>query len=360
MWREIEAMRTKKNQAVSLKAVGTKAPQRGTKAPRSSRVNFDTVTDLGNHWFKASVQGFDLLRIPSYKTSCIDFTSDELEGYVKYLDGVRKDLIGKSWLIGKQAVRSGSADLSRLVENYMGKSELWLEYFLGLLAHLPQVNGRQRHRVTVTCNDVKRHEPVLRKLATGTHTVLLAGQRATVEIEIKEVLPEGYAALKNYNLTGAVRVVDFGGGNITISGFEGDLLVGEPLVKDFGCETVLQDLAGSSQLKTIIQQAPNLDTLNLSLEKGVKKIKGTNDYAMYYGASSLNILPAYKEVLSLFIDCKLREIIKMLDGYLIYGETILVIGGGSKLPLLGAALKKKGYKISSDGGFDNIKGLIKE
>ena len=360
MWRAIEAMGSRKKQAVNLKVVGRKLPEKGTKLPHSNRVHFQTVTDLGNHWFKASVQGFELVRVPSYMGTCLNFTSDELEGYVKYLGGDREDLIDKSWLIGRQAVRSGSPDLSRLVEHYMGKSELWLEYFLGLLAHLPRISSQQKHKVTITCNDVGRHEPVLRKLAVGSHKVLLAGQLATIEIEIDKVLPEGYAALKNYDFQGAVRVVDFGGGNITISGFEGDLLVGEPVVKDFGCETVLQDLAQSSQLKTIVKQAPNLDTLNLSLERGVKKIKGSNDYALYYGASKLNILPAYKEVLSRFIDCKLREIIKMLDAYSLAGETILVIGGGSKLPLLGAALKKKGYKISSDGGFANIQGLTKE
>ena len=33
-----------------------------------------------------------------------------------------------------QAVRAGSSDLMRLVEDYTGKSSLWLEYFLGTLA----------------------------------------------------------------------------------------------------------------------------------------------------------------------------------------------------------------------------------
>ncbi len=105
-------------------------------------------------------------------------------------------------------------------------------------------------------------------------------------------------------------------------------------MKDFGCENLLQDLAGNSLLKTIIKQAPKLDTLNASLEAGVKKIKGTENFALYYGKSAIDILPAYKEELSRFIYCRLREVIKLLDTYKLDGDTILVIGGGSKLPFL--------------------------
>ena len=351
-------MKGANNQLKTASKTSKSVPTKGTKLPHKNKTNFCSFTDLGNHWLKASVEGFDLIRIPSYHASCLDFTSENLDGYVKYIAGDRDDLVGKSWLIGQQAVRSESADLSRLVDHYMGKSELWLEYFLGLLSHLPQINPCQKHKVTITCNDVDRHEPIIRKLATGTHKVLLSGQLATVEVAIKKVLPEGYAALRNHKLTGAVRVVDFGGGNITISGFEGDQLIGEPIAKDFGCESLLQDLAGSSSLKSIIKQAPNLEVLNTSLERGVKKDSKTGEQFLYYGASKLNILPAYKEALGKFIDCKLREVIKKLDEYALTGETILVIGGGSKLPFLNVALKKKGYKISSDGGFDNIKGLI--
>ncbi|BDA76592.1 hypothetical protein CAL7716_107580 (plasmid) [Calothrix sp. PCC 7716] len=335
-------------------------PNKGAKVPSKTRKHFDSYTDMGNHWLKASVQGYDLLREPSFYASCLESTSPNVKGHVKYLGGTRTDLIDKCWLVGREASRSGSADLMRLVDDYMGKSQLWLEYFLGLLAHLEVINTEQFHRVVVTCNDVERHEPIIRNMATGTHKVMLRGVLTTVTIDIVSVLPEGVAALKNHRLSGAVTVCDIGGGNVTISRFSGTELISEPIVKDFGCETLLQDLAGNSQLKTIIKQAPKLDTLNYSLEVGLKKVKGSEEFALFYGKSDIDILPAYKNVLSRFIDCRLREVIKLLDGYKLDGDTVLVIGGGSKLPLLSAALKKKGYTISSDGVFDNIKGLTKE
>ena len=37
-----------------------------------------------------------------------------------------------------------------------------------------------------------------------------------------------------------------------------------------------------------------------------------------------------------------------------------MIGGGSKLPLLGAALKAKGFQISKNGAYDNLMGLKAE
>ncbi len=328
--------------------------------PSKNRRYFRSYTDLGNHWVKASIEGFDLIRVPSYKATCLENTSANLNGHVLYVDGSRQDLIGKCWLIGEQAVRSGSADLMRLVDNYMGKSELYLEYFFGILAHLPQINPEQHHKIIATCNDTKRHEPIIRKLAQGTHQVELRGIPTTINIEIVDVLPEGIAALRNHKLKGNVTICDIGGGNVTITRYANGELASEPIVKDFGCENLLQDLAGNSLLKTIIKQAPKLDTLNASLEAGVKKIKGTENFALYYGKSAIDILPAYKEELSRFIECRLREVIKLLDTYKLDGDTILVIGGGSKLPLLSVALKKKSYVMSSDGGFDNIKGLTKE
>lgn len=114
-------------------------PKRGTNVPSKNRRYFRSYSDMGNHWVKASIEGFDLIRVPSYKATCLENTSANLNGHVLYVDGSRQDLIGKCWLIGEQAVRSGSADLMRLVDNYMGKSELYLEYFLGILAHLPQI-----------------------------------------------------------------------------------------------------------------------------------------------------------------------------------------------------------------------------
>lgn len=354
------AKNTAKNTKNATLVVSPEVPTKGAKVPSKSRKYFDSYTDMGNHWLKASVQGYELLREPSYYASCLESTSPNIKGHVRYIGGARTDLINKCWLVGREAVRSGSADLIRLVDNYMGKSELWLEYFLGLLAHLEVINTEQFHRVVITCNDVQRHESTIRRLAEGTHQVMLRGDLATITIDIAKVLPEGVAALKNHKLSGAVSVVDFGGGNVTISRFSGTELISEPIVKDFGCETLLQDLAGNSQLKTIIKQAPKLDTLNYSLEVGLKKVKGSEEFALYYGKSDIDILPAYKEVLARFIDCRLREVIKLLDGYKLDGDSVLVIGGGSKLPLLSAALKKKGYTISADGGFDNIKGLIKE
>jgi hypothetical protein len=328
--------------------------------PNKNRKFFRSYTDLGNHWLKASISGFSLVRVPSYKTSCLHDTSSFLQGHVLYVDGPRSELIGQCWLVGEQAVRSGSADLMRLVDNYMGKSELYLEYFLGILATLAQVNTEQHHKIIATCNDTKRHEPLIKKLAQGTHQVELRGIPALVTIEIVEVLPEGIAALKNHNLTGNVTICDLGGGNVTITRYADGELASDPLVKDFGCENLLQDLSGNSQLKSIIKQAPQLDTLNASLEVGVKKVKGSTDnqFALYYGKSLIDILPAYKAELNRFIDCRLRDVIKVLDTYKLSGDTILVIGGGAKLPLLNVALKQKGYVISSDGGFDNIKGLL--
>ena len=333
-----------------------------SKNPAKNRKNFKSVVDLGNHWIKAYVEGYELVREPSWYARCLDNTSGKLPGHVKYLGGVRSDLVNSCWLIGNQAVRSGSSDLMRLVEDYTGKSSLWLEYFLGTLAHLPQINSEMNLEMTVTCNDVKRHEPIIRK-NEGTHRVELAGIPCSVNIAIKAILPEGIAALKSQKLDGAVTICDIGGGNTSITRFFNSEPVGEVVVRDFGAEYLIEKISCNSDLKALIKQAPSKDVINRSIEVGLKFRKSeTGDKIPFlaYGESDLNFYPVYDFELKDFINCRLREVIKQLESYQLGGDKILIIGGGSKLPLLSAALKKKGFLISDNGAFDNLTGLISE
>jgi hypothetical protein len=333
-----------------------------SKTPAKNRKNFKSVIDLGNHWIKFYLEGYDLVREPSWYARCLDNTSGKLPGHVRYLDGVRSDLSNTCWLVGNQAVRSGSSDLMRLVEDYTGKSSLWLEYFLGTLAHLPQVNSEMNLEITVTCNDVKRHEATICK-NEGLHKVELAGIPCTVTISIKAVLPEGIAALKSQKLDGAVTICDIGGGNTSMSRFFNSEPVGEVIVRDFGAEYLIERISCNSDLKALIKQAPNKDVINRSIEVGVKFKKsesGEKIPFLAYGESDINFYKVYEFELQDFINCRLREVIKQLEQYKLGGDQILIIGGGSKLPLLSAALKKKGFLISDNGAFDNLTGLISE
>ncbi|MBW4597651.1 MAG: hypothetical protein KME46_33305 [Brasilonema angustatum HA4187-MV1] len=379
----------------TLKNGGVKMP----KIPAKNKKHFKSVIDLGNHWVKAYIEGYELLREPSWYARCLSNTSNKLPGHVRYVDGVRSDLVGQCWLVGNQAVRSGSSDLMRLVEDYTGKSSLWLEYFLGTLAHLPQVNSEMNLDVTVTCNDVKRHSPIIRK-NEGTHRVELCGVPCTVNIVVKAILPEGFAALKSQKLDGAVTICDIGGGNTSISRFFNSEPVGEVAVKDFGAEYLIEKIVCNSDLKALIKQAPDKDVINRSIEVGVKfkksesgdalgqrngaslittthrgdntdqQNKGLPHFSSHspgdkipflaYGDSAMNFYKVYEVELQDFINCRLREVIKQLEQYKLGGDQILIIGGGSKLPLLNAALKKKGFLISDNGAFDNLTGLISE
>ncbi|MEA5504419.1 hypothetical protein VB735_15105 [Halotia wernerae UHCC 0503] len=331
-------------------------------APAKNRKYFRSVVDLGNHWIKAYVEGYELIREPSWYARCLSNTSSKLPGHVQYLSGDRPDLINICWLVGNQAIRSGSSDLMRLVEDYTGKSSLWLEFFLGTLAHLPQINSQMNLEVTATCNDVKRHSEGIRSNA-GTHKVELCGIPCTVNISFKAVLPEGIAALKSHKLGGAVTICDIGGGNTSISRFFDSESVGDVLAKDFGAEYLIDKLCHSSDLKALIKQAPNKDIVNRSIETGIKFKKteaGSKLPFLAYGDSDINFYKVYELELQDFINCRLREVIKQLEQYKLAGDQILIIGGGSKLPLLSAALKAKGFLISDSGAFDNLNGLIQE
>ncbi|MEM7580210.1 MAG: hypothetical protein AAF316_10225 [Cyanobacteria bacterium P01_A01_bin.80] len=142
------------------------------KTPSKNRKLFKSVVDLGNHWIKAYVEGYDLLREASWFSRCLTNTSDKLPGHVRYVNGIREDLINTCWVVGDQAVRTGSSNLIRLVEDYTGKSSLWLEYFLGTLAHLPQINSQViysqhlRQAVGVGFSKTKKFDKSLNHLQT--------------------------------------------------------------------------------------------------------------------------------------------------------------------------------------------------
>ena len=328
------------------------------KMPAKNRKLFKSVIDLGNHWIKAYIDGYDFVREPSWFSRCLFNTSEKLPGHVRYISGIREeDLKDNCWLVGNQAVRAGSSDLMRLVEDYSGKSTLWLEYFLGTLAHLPQINSQMELEVTATCNDVKRHEETIRR-NEGVHIVELRGIPCTITIKIKSVLPEGIAALKSQQLDGAVTICDIGGGNTSTTRFYNSELVGEPTVKDFGAEYLIDHIAANSDLKSLIKQPPSKVVINHSLEVGIQGTK--KKPVLNYGDSDLNFYSVYQFELTDFITCRLREIVKQLEQYKLAGDKILVIGGGSKLPLLSAALEKKGFLISANGAFDNLVGLVGE
>lgn len=329
--------------------------------PNKNRKYFKSVVDLGNHWIKAYVEGYDLIREPSWYARCLSNTSSKLPGHVRYLTGNRTDLIDTCWLIGNQAIRSGSSDLMRLVEDYTGKSSLWLQFFLGTLAHLPQINSHMNLEVTATCNDVNRHSAGIKSNA-GTHKLELCGVPCTVTIEFKAVLPEGIAALKSHKLDGTVTICDIGGGNTSISRFFNSEPVGDVIAKDFGAEYLIDKLCHNSALKALIEQPPNKDIINRSIEAGIRFRKTETGKMPFlaYGESDINFYKVYELELQDFINCRLREVIKQLEQYKLGGDQILIIGGGSKLPLLGAALKNKGFLISDSGAFDNLNGLIKE
>jgi hypothetical protein len=319
---------------------------------------FQTFTDLGNHWTKAYVEGFDYLRFPSYYATCVESTSNKIVGHVRYLEGGRTDLIGQCWVIGEQAARTDSNHCIRLVDNYNGKSTLYLEYFLGILAHLPQINAEQYHKVTVTCNDVKRHKPEILSKVAGLHKLELRGVKAEVQIEILDVLPEGVASLRyNKMAKGNVTVCDIGGGNVTLSRFSDSELVNNPKPEDFGVQWLLTELMGNSDLKKLLNHPPSLEVINRAIESPKKnKEVEKNQIRVLYGDK--DITDIYLTELNRFIDCKMRPVLKQLTTAKQQGDTVLVIGGGAKLPYLAEAMTGKGFMVSKSGEWDNLKGLV--
>jgi hypothetical protein len=54
----------------------------------------------------------------------------------------------------------------------------------------------------------------------------------------------------------------------------------------------------------------------------------------------------------------MRPVLKQLTTAKQQGDTVLVIGGGAKLPYLAEAMTGKGFMVSKSGEWDNLKGLV--
>jgi hypothetical protein len=147
---------------------------------------FPAGFDNGYGSLKLLVEGFEVVRVPSYITNA---EMEDVPGRVVFN--------GTAYTVGESAYRTGNY-FDRNTDNNENKVNNALLTLLGALAHLP--HRRAWHlKLVVSLHDVALASE-LQKVLNGEYQPILAGKQSDVKVEVVKVVLEGMGALFGHPL----------------------------------------------------------------------------------------------------------------------------------------------------------------
>jgi hypothetical protein len=287
--------------------------------------------DNGYGSIKLLVNGFELVRVPSY------ISREEMED----VPG-RVAFQGTAYTVGESAFRTGY-HFDRNTDNNENKVNNALVTLLGALAHLP--HRKTWHlKLVVSLHDVGLTDDLC-DILNGEYHPILAGKVSEVMIEVLRVVPEGMGALFGRQLPQKLTVLDFGNGTTLYSRYnQGKREVHTPYPT--GVEILIDDI--SKKMKSINGgKIGDVAKIRFCLEMGHTKYSREIDIKDVYTACLKDWYEKYlKKTVNLALDAKHT------------GDEIWAIGGGCLLPGFKKLLEKNGFKILDNPVEANAFGLL--
>ncbi|TFI52652.1 ParM/StbA family protein, partial [Mastigocladus laminosus UU774] len=280
---------------------------------------------------KLLVDGFDVIRIPSY------ISREEMED----VPG-RVVFNGTAYTVGESAFRTG-IHFDRNADNNENKVNNALVTLLGALAHLPHRKAWHL-KLVVSLHDVGLASD-LQEVLNGEYQPILAGKPSDITVEVLKVVPEGMGALFSKDLPEKLTVLDFGNGTTLYSRYNrGKREVHTPYPT--GVEVLIDDI--SKKMKSINGgKIGDVSKIRFCLEMGHTKYSRDIDIKDVYSACLKNWYEKYlKKPVNLALDAKHT------------GDEIWAIGGGCLLPGFKKLLEKNGFKILDNPVEANAFGLL--
>ena len=164
---------------------------------------FPAGFDNGYGSLKLLVEGFEVVRVPSYITNA---EMEDVPGRVVFN--------GTAYTVGESAYRTGNY-FDRNTDNNENKVNNALLTLLGALAHLPHRKAWHL-KLVVSLHDVALAEE-LQKVLNGEYQPILAGKQSDVKVEVLKVVLEGMGALFGHPLPKKLTILDFGNGTTLYS-----------------------------------------------------------------------------------------------------------------------------------------------
>lgn len=287
--------------------------------------------DNGYGSVKMFVDGFDVIRIPSY------ISKEEMED----VPG-RVVFNGNAYTVGESAFRTGYY-FDRNTDSNFNKINNALITLLGALAHLP--HRKVWHlKVVVSLHDVGLASDLCQVL-NGEYKPLLAGKQSDVKVEVLKVVPEGMGALFGQQLPKKLTVLDFGNGTTLYSRYNlGKREVHTPYA--FGVEVLIAEIA--KKMKHLNGgKLGDLSKIRFCLEMGHTKYSRDIDIKDVYTTCLKQWYEGYlKKPVNLALDAKHQ------------GDEIWAIGGGCLLPGFKKLLEKNDFQILANPVEANSSGLL--
>ncbi len=297
----------------------------------TNQKNFCAGFDNGYGSIKLLVDGFEVVRVPSY------ISREEMED----VPG-RVVFNGTAYTVGESAFRTGY-HFDRNTDNNSNKVNNALITLLGALAHLPHRKAWHL-KLVVSLHDVALASD-LKEVLNGQTKPILAGKQSDVTVEVLRVVPEGMGALFGRQLPQKLTVVDFGNGTTLYSRYnQGKREVHTPYPA--GVEVLIDDI--SKKMKSINGgKIGDVAKIRFCLEMGHTKYSRDIDIKDVYSACLKDWYEKYlKKPVNLALDAKHT------------GDEIWAIGGGCLLPGFKKLLEKNGFKILDNPVEANASGLL--
>nr|MDZ8063195.1 ParM/StbA family protein [Nostoc sp. EkiNYC01] len=287
--------------------------------------------DNGYGSIKLLVDGFDVVRVPSYISSV---EMEDVPGRVVFN--------GTAYTVGESAFRTGY-HFERNTDSNENKVNNALVTLLGALAHLPHRKAWHL-KLVVSLHDVALAQNLIQVL-NGEYQPILAGKPSDVKIEVLKVVPEGLGALFGQQLPAKLTVLDFGNGTTLYSRYnQGKREVHTPYPT--GVEVLIDDI--SQKMKHLNGgKIGDPSKIRFCLEMGHTRYSRDIDIKDVYSVCLKEWYEKYlKKVVNLTLDAKHT------------GDEIWAIGGGCLLPGFKKLLEKNGFHILNNPVEANAFGLL--
>ena len=292
---------------------------------------FPAGFDNGYGSLKLLVDGFEVVRVPSYITNA---EMEDVPGRVVFN--------GSAYTVGESAYRTGNY-FDRNTDNNENKVNNALLTLLGALAHLPHRKAWHL-KLVVSLHDVALASE-LQKVLNGEYKPILAGKQSDVKVEVLKVVLEGMGALFGHPLPKKLTILDFGNGTTLYSRYnrgQREVHTAYPI----GVEVLIDDI--SQKMKHLNGgKIGDPSKIRFCLEMGHTRYSRDIDIKDIYSASLKDWYEKYlKKVVNLTLDAKHQ------------GDEIWAIGGGCLLPGFKKLLEKNGFKILDNPVEANVFGLL--
>ncbi len=317
-------------------------------------VGFDCGNGNTKAKFSSETQDFEYIRFPSYVSDISDSNNYvQAKSRVDFLQSsnseVNQKFQGKAWVTGLDAA---AFDIKQQVfdNRVNGKILLSLPLLLSAISQLPTQRDCWDLKIVASVHDAEVFGRGLQDALQGLHQCKILGVVTLVNIEVLKVYDEGLC-FSPAGKTGTT-VLDLGNGTTILTRFDKD---GNVLNREhphrFGVQHLLQLIHNHTALR-ILGTDRSVDLIRQGIESSDGK-------SVLYGqgTGAVDITAPYKESLREWVEKYLRAVVQKAESYQLLGDRIVIIGGGGLLPFLSDNFKKKGFILTQNAPFANVKKL---